>query len=123
MASNTLWQQSEVVRTKLFPFWAEADFMVLSDFINKGEVEIVGERDYRIPFKITFGGRMGHYDNQLGDMGRGSSPQGNVMLQSFYSMRLNFERSAPDACTGCCSPAANMRDPMARRRRLTDGTR
>ena len=91
MASNTLFQQSEVVRTKLFPFWAEADFMVLSDFINKGEVELVGERDYRIPFKITFGGRMGHYDNQLGDMGRGSSPQGNVMLQSFYSMRLNFE--------------------------------
>ena len=91
MATNTLYQQSEVVRTKLFPFWAEADFMVLSDFINKGEVEIVGERDYRIPFKITFGGRMGHYDNQLGDMGRGSSPQGNVMLQSFYSMRMNFE--------------------------------
>jgi hypothetical protein len=91
VASNTIWQQSEVVRTKLFPFWAEADFMVLSDFINKGEVEIFGERDYRIPFKITFGGRMGHYDNQLGDMGRGSSPQGNVMLQSFYSMRLNFE--------------------------------
>ncbi len=54
-------------------------------------MELVGERDYRIPFKTTFGGRMGHYDNQLGDMGRGSSPQGNVMLQSFYSMRLNFE--------------------------------
>ena len=49
--------------------------MVLSDFINKGEVELVGERDYRIPFKIIFGGRMGHYDNQLGDMGRGSSPR------------------------------------------------
>jgi hypothetical protein len=69
----------------------EADFKVLSDFINKGEVEIVGERDYRVPFKKTFGGRMGHYDNQLGDMGRGSSPTGDVMLQSFYSMRLNFE--------------------------------
>ncbi len=65
--------------------------MVLTDFISKGEVEVVGERDYRIPFKITFGGRLGHYDNQLGDMGRGSSPQGNVMLQSFYSMRLNWE--------------------------------
>lgn len=69
----------------------EMDFMVLSDFINKGEVQIVGERDYRIPFKTTFGGRFGHYDNQMGDMGRGSSPQGNTMLQSFYSMRLNFE--------------------------------
>lgn len=69
----------------------EMDFMVLSDFINKGEVQLVGERDYRIPFKTTFGGRFGHYDNQMGDMGRGSSPQGNTMLQSFYSMRLNFE--------------------------------
>jgi hypothetical protein len=69
----------------------EMNFNVLSDFINKGEVEIVGERDYRIPFKKTFGGRMGHYDNQLGDMGRGSSPTGDVMLQSFFSMRLNFE--------------------------------
>ena len=64
---------------------------MLSDFINKGEVEIVGERDYRIPYKKTFGGRMGHYDPQLGDMGRGSSPTGDVMLQSFYSLRLNFE--------------------------------
>jgi len=91
LASNTLWQQSEIVRTKLFPFWATADFKVLTDFIAKGEVEIVGERDYRIPFKTTFGGRVGHYDNQLGDMGRGSSPQGNVMLQSFYSLRINFE--------------------------------
>ena len=91
MASNTLWQQSEKVRTKLFPSWFTQDFKVLTDFINKGEVEIVGERDYRIPFKKTFGGRMGHYDPQLGDMGRGSSPTGDVMLQSFYSLRLNFE--------------------------------
>src|SRR5581483_1599873 len=91
MATNQIWQQSEVVRTKLFPLWMEKDFQVLSDFIDKGEVEIVGERDYRVPFQITFGGRFGHYDNQLGDMGRGSSPSGNAMLQSFYSMRLNFE--------------------------------
>lgn len=91
MASNTLWQQSEKVRTKLFPSWMEMDFNVLTDFVSKGEVEIVGERDYRIPFKTTFGGRLGHYDNQLGDMGRGSSPTGNVMFQSFYSLRLNFE--------------------------------
>ncbi len=91
MASNTLWQQSEKVRTKLFPSWMESDFKVLTDFISKGEVEMVGERDYRIPFKKTFGGRLGHYDPQLGDMGRGSSPTGNVMFQSFYSLRLNFE--------------------------------
>ena len=91
MASNTLWQQSEVVRTKMFPEWMTKKFQVLSDFINKGEVEIVGERDYRIPYKKTFGGRGGHYDPQMGDMGRGSSPTGEVMLQSFFSTRLNFE--------------------------------
>ena len=69
----------------------EMNFNVLTDLFSKGEVEIIGERDYRVPFKKTFGGRMGHYDNQLGDMGRGSSPTGDVMLQSFFSMRLNFE--------------------------------
>src|SRR5256885_11694785 len=37
------------------------------------------------------------------------------------SMRLNFERSSPDA--GCCRPIAKMRDPMDRSHRLTDGTR
>lgn len=91
MPSNQLYQESEVIRKEAFPKWMSQDFKVLSDFINKGEVEIVGERDYRVPYKKTFGGRMGHYDNQLGDMGRGSSPTGDVMLQSFYSMRLNFE--------------------------------
>ncbi len=75
----------------MFPKWFEMDFNVFSDFIEKGEVEIVGERDYRIPFQQTAGGRFGHYDPQLGDMGRGNSPIGNVMLQSFYSLRLNYE--------------------------------
>jgi hypothetical protein len=91
MASNQLFQQSEVVRKKAFPLWMTADFGVLSDFIEKGEVQRVGERDYRIPFQQTFGGIAGHYDPQGGDMGRGSSPTGNVLLQSFYSFRLNFE--------------------------------
>jgi hypothetical protein len=79
------------VRQKMFPKWFEMNFNVLSDMIDKGEVEIVGERDYRIPFQQTAGGRFGHYDPQLGDMGRGTSPTGNVMLQSFYSLRLNYE--------------------------------
>ena len=75
----------------MFPKWFEMKFNVFSDFVEKGEVEIVGERDYRIPFQQTAGGRFGHYDPQLGDMGRGSSPTGNVMLQSFYSTRMNYE--------------------------------
>ncbi len=82
------------MRLKMIPKWLEMNFQVLSDFIGKkgkGELQIVGERDYRIPFQTTNGGRFGHYDNQMGDMGRGSSPQGSVMLQSFYSMRLSYE--------------------------------
>jgi hypothetical protein len=91
MASNTLWQQSEMVRKKKFPQWFLKDFGVLTDFVQKGEVQRVGERDYRIPFQTTPGGRTGHYDPQLGDMGRGSSPTGNVMTQSFFSIRHNYE--------------------------------
>ena len=75
----------------MFPEWMTKKFQVLSDFIAKGEVEIVGERDYRIPYKKTFGGRFGHYDPQMGDVGRGTSQTGDVMLQSFFSFRLNFE--------------------------------
>ena len=91
MATNTLWQQSEMVRKEMFPKWFALDWGVLSDFINKGEVQRVGERDYRIPFQTTPGGRTGRYDPQLGDMGRGSSPTGNLMTQSFFSLRHNYE--------------------------------
>jgi len=91
MPTNQIFQQSEVVRQKLFPSWMELKYNVLSDFISKGEVEMVGERDFRVPAKKIFGGRAGHYDPQGGDMGRGTSPQGVVMLQSFFSSRLNFE--------------------------------
>ena len=91
MPTNQIFQQSEVVRKQLFPAWMELKYNVLTDFIAKGEVEQVGERDFRIPAKKIFGGRAGHYDPQGGDMGRGSSPQGVVMLQSFFSARLNFE--------------------------------
>lgn len=91
MASNTLWQQSEVVRQKAFPVWAEMKFNVLLDLINKGEVEQIGERNYRVPAEVTPGGRAGTYDPQMGDMGRGTSPTGIVMIQSYFSRRLNFE--------------------------------
>lgn len=91
MASNTLWQQSEAFRKKAFPLWMEADYGVLSDFISKGEVEQVGERDYKIPFELTPGGIFGHWDPQMGDMGPGSSPTGDFLTQSFYTMSLNYQ--------------------------------
>jgi len=91
MASLQLWQQSEVIRKGAFPFWGVKKFNVLSDFIKRGEVTNIGERDFRIPFKKTFGGRVGKYDPQFGDMGRGSQMTGDVMIQSYFNLRLNFE--------------------------------
>src|SRR4051812_36577671 len=91
MSSLTIWQQSEVVRKKAFPVWAIKKFGVLSDLINKGEVEQIGERDFRIPFQKTYGGRVGAYDPQMGDMGRGTQPTGDKMIGSYFSLRMNFE--------------------------------
>jgi hypothetical protein len=91
MASLTVFQQSEVVRKKMFPTWAEMQFNVLMDFFKKGEVEMIGERDYRIPAETIPGGDAGTYDPQGGDMGRGSMPQGLAMIQSYFPFRLNYE--------------------------------
>lgn len=91
MSTNQLYQMSEIVRKEMMPEWSAKDYGVLTDFVEKGEVEMVGERDYRIPVQITPGGRVGHYDPQGGDQGRGTSPTGNTLTQSFYSFRLNFE--------------------------------
>lgn len=91
MATLTTFQQSEVVRKKMFPLWMTQQFNVLMDFFKKGEVEMIGERDFRIPALTIFGGDAGTYDPQGGDMGRGSMPQGNVMIQSYFPFRLNFE--------------------------------
>lgn len=91
MASLTLWQQSEVVRKGAYPKWILQKFQLMLDFIKKGEVEQVGERDFRIPFLKTFGGRFGAYDPQMGDMGRGTMPTGDKMIGSYFSLRLNFE--------------------------------
>jgi hypothetical protein len=91
MASLTLWQQSEVVRKGAFPIWQTKKFNLLTDFIKKGEVTQVGERDFRIPFQKTYGGRVGAYDPQMGDMGRGSQPTGDKMIGSYFNLRLNFE--------------------------------
>ena len=54
MATNQIFQQMERVRPKLQP-WLNS-FPVASNFVEKGEVETIGERDYRIPFKHTRAG-------------------------------------------------------------------
>jgi hypothetical protein len=91
MASLTLWEQFEVVRKKAYPIWILKKFNLLTDFIKKGEVEQIGERDFRIPFLKTYGGRFGAYDPQMGDMGRGTMPTGDKMIGSYFNLRLNFE--------------------------------
>ena len=91
MATDYLWLQSEVIRKKAFPVWATKKFNVLTDFFKKGEVEKIGERDYRIPFGKYNGGRIGTYNPQMGDMGRGSAMAGGYMTGSYFPLRLAFE--------------------------------
>lgn len=93
MASDTLYQQSEKI-SDLFPKWADKPWNVAVDLISKrGDLEKIGERDYRIPFDTIVGGRVGTYNPDMGDMGRGSGPKGNFLISSYFPLRLNFELS------------------------------
>ena len=91
MASDTLWAQSEKIRTKAFPLWQKKPFGVALDLVKRGEVESIGERDFRIPFEKTIGGRVGWYDPDGGDMGRGTSGTGDVMTGSYKPLKIAFE--------------------------------
>jgi len=90
MSTAQLYQQSEVVRKKLDK-WISMPWNVAADLIDKGEVTEVGERDFRIPAQVTNGGRVGTYNPQGGDMGRGTASSGVVMISSYFPLRLNFE--------------------------------
>lgn len=91
MSTVSIFSQSEVMRTKVLPDWFTKDFNVFSDLIGKGEVQTVNERDYLIPFRTSPGGIFRHVDLQGGDRGRGTSPTGNVMRQSFFPFDLIWE--------------------------------
>lgn len=92
MASNYLYKQSETVRQKMLPFWGQTKYGVVTDIIERqGEEERINERDFRIPVDTEPGGRPGAYNPAGGDMGRGSAPKGNVMIGSYFSLRLNYE--------------------------------
>jgi hypothetical protein len=92
MASDYLYEQSEVVRNKVMPAWFTQKWNVASDIIDRaGEEEVIGERDFRIPYDTQVGGRVGIYDNNSGDMGRGTAAKGGYLVGSYYSLRLNFE--------------------------------
>src|SRR5690242_3964142 len=90
--TNTLYMQSEVVRPKLQE-WYES-FNVASNLIKgKGEVQRIGERDYRIPIELSPGWRYGTYDPNFGAIGRGSSLTGDVLKAAFFPTRINCELS------------------------------
>lgn len=89
MATDQVFQQSERVRDKLQP-WLNS-FPVASNFVKKGEVETIGERDYRIPFKTRRAGRYGTMDKDGGAFGRGNAMAGDKLISSFFTTRMNFE--------------------------------
>lgn len=89
-SSDFLFRQSEKVR-KLLPEWEQGMWSVATDFIKRGEVEKVGERDYRIPFQTVIAGRGGQFDPNMGDMGRGSASKGDKMVSSYFNLRMNAE--------------------------------
>ena len=43
-------------------------------FIEKRPVQVVSERDMRIPLELRPGGKFGHFDSDGGDLGRGEGP-------------------------------------------------
>ena len=89
MSTDTLFEQSERVRDKLQP-WLQT-YSVASNFIKKGEVEQVGERDYRIPFLTQNGLRYGTMNKDGGDYGRGTAMKGGLLISTFFTTRGNFE--------------------------------
>ena len=43
-------------------------------FVSKRPVQVISERDMRIPLELRPGGKFGHFDSDGGDLGRGEGP-------------------------------------------------
>jgi hypothetical protein len=89
MASNYLFLQSEKVRQKLQEWVSK--WQVVSNLIKPKEVEWISERDFRIPYQGTLGGRIGTFDPNMGDMGRGTAFTGGYGVGTTFPLRLNYE--------------------------------
>jgi hypothetical protein len=89
MATDYLFQQSEVVAKRMPEYFGR--FNVASNFVKKGAVERIGERDFRVPFLTQEGGRVGTYNPDGGALGRGTASKGGVLIGTYFSLRLNFE--------------------------------
>ena len=92
MSTDALFAQSEVVGAKMPEFFGRAE--VALNLVKKlGDVEQVGERDFRAPFLTQTGGRTGTFSADGGAFGRGTHAKGGVFTQTYFPMRINFEMS------------------------------
>lgn len=92
MSTDALFAQSEVVGKKMPEFFGKA--AVALNLIKKaGDVERVGERDFRAPFLTQNGGRTGTFSADGGAFGRGTHAKGGVFTQTYFPLRINFEMS------------------------------
>lgn len=92
MSTDALFAQSEVVGKKMPEFFGRAS--VALNLIKKaGDVERVGERDFRAPFLTQTGGRTGTFSADGGAFGRGTHAKGGVFTQTYFPLRINFEMS------------------------------
>jgi len=92
MATDALFAQSEVVGKKMPEFFGKA-YVALNKMKKAGDVERVGERDFRAPFLTQTGGRTGTFSADGGAFGRGTHAKGGVFTQTYFPLRINFEMS------------------------------
>lgn len=59
--------------------------------IEKKNVEIVSNRDMRIPLELRPGGNFGQYDSDGGDLGLGESPLIDKALINTVSLKIGFQ--------------------------------
>lgn len=60
-------------------------------FVEKRPVQVVSERDMRIPLEIRPGGKFGHFDSDGGDLGRGEGPVFDKAIVNTVNLRHAVE--------------------------------
>lgn len=90
-ATQLLFAQSEKVLPKLQDWMGQ--WKTPANLIPKRNVETISERDFRIPAKLTAGGRAGTFDPNAGEIGRGNGMTGTYGISTFYPLRMAMELS------------------------------
>lgn len=89
--TDMLFMESEKIYPKLQE-WVNR-FDTPANLIPKRDVQMVSERDFRVPAVTDDPGREGTYDPNFGEIGRGQNLKGAVMISTFYPLRMAFELS------------------------------